>query len=63
MTKQHARRVLRLNVPVSGTLGVLLSLVQNGDLAAPKADAILQQMMLAGYRSPITSLNEILRKP
>ena len=61
--KAARRASAELHVPVSGTLGVLLSLVQNGDLAVSKADAILQQMMLAGYRSPITSLNEILGKP
>lgn len=52
-----------LNVPVSGTVGVLLSLVKRNQLASSEADAILQQMVQLGYRSPIASLNEILSKP
>ena len=61
--KAARKASITLEVPVSGTLGVLLSLVRLGDLALPEADAILKQMMLSGYRSPITSLNEILGEP
>ena len=49
-----------LTIPISGTLGILLALVNRDDLTLIEADAILQQMVQAGYRSPIVSLGEIL---
>ncbi len=51
----------RLKVPLSGTLGILLSLVKQGHLPLSEADTILQQMLQAGYRSPIASLADILK--
>ncbi|MBN1876468.1 MAG: hypothetical protein JXA33_19745 [Anaerolineae bacterium] len=50
----------RLQVPVSGTLGVLLALVNTEHLSLAQADALLGQMMRGGYYSPVASLNEIL---
>jgi len=51
-----------LKVPLSGTLGILLALVKQGHLPLSEADTILQQMIQAGYRSPIVSLADILKE-
>jgi len=53
----------QLNVPVSGTIGILLSLVKHNHLNSVQADGILQQMIEMGYRSPVHSLSQILQKP
>jgi predicted nucleic acid-binding protein len=50
------RQAQRRGIPVSGTLGILLSLVQAGRLSRDEADACLQEMIAQGYRSPIPSL-------
>jgi hypothetical protein len=56
-----ARRVAReLGVPVSGTLGVLVRLVDAGHLGSRQANRLLARMIEAGYRSPVVSLSELL---
>lgn len=47
-------------VPISGTLGVLIRLVDIGLLELEEAESLLRKMIDAGYRSPTTSLLEIL---
>jgi predicted nucleic acid-binding protein len=47
-------------IPISGTLGVLTRLIDIGSLDLDEADALLTQMIAAGYRSPVASLVEIL---
>jgi len=54
--RQQARA---MNVPISGTLGVLLSLVKQNKLPLVEADRVLQQMIEKGYYSPVISLSEI----
>ncbi len=49
----------QLKIPVSGTLGILLRLVQIGALTSPDADEILKQMIAGGYRSPVKKLEEL----
>ena len=49
----------RLRVPLSGTLGVLVRLVDIGSLRVKQADALLSRMVAAGYRSPVVSLQEL----
>jgi predicted nucleic acid-binding protein len=49
-----------LRVPLSGTLGVLVRLVDIGVLDPKKADTLLSRMMAAGYRSPVATLQDIL---
>jgi len=49
-----------LNVPISGTIGVLLALVKHHHVSLTQADRILQQMIQLGYHAPVSSLNEIL---
>lgn len=56
-----ARQIaMQMGVPVSGTLGLLLRLVDQGHLSLPEADNLLSSMIAAGYRSPIASLTEIV---
>ncbi len=57
----RARQVGRdLHVPVSGTLGVLLRAVKAQLLSLTEANALLDQMIRAGYRSPYTDLAELI---
>jgi predicted nucleic acid-binding protein len=57
---RDARRVaLQLLIPVSGTLGLLLRLIDLGILTLNQADALLTEMIECGYRSPVISLTEL----
>ena len=48
-----------LEVQVSGTLGVLLHLVDMGAMSVTEADGLLMEMIRAGYRSPVASLTQL----
>lgn len=50
------REARRLGVPLSGTIGALVSLMDDGHLTVPAANQLLQQMIAVGYRSPLQSL-------
>ncbi len=55
-----ARRLAVLKgLAVSGTVGVLTTLVEMGQLSLPDADELLTQMIACGYRSPVRSLNDL----
>lgn len=55
------RKVAQRNgCPVSGTLGLLLRLINIERLTETEADTLLKQMIAAGYHSPVTSLSELL---
>jgi predicted nucleic acid-binding protein len=54
--RRYARR---LDLPISGTLGVLALLVRDQHMTLPQADKLLQTMIQAGYHSPTNSLAEI----
>ncbi|MFQ5796018.1 MAG: DUF3368 domain-containing protein [Candidatus Bipolaricaulia bacterium] len=57
-----ARRLARQRkITVSGTLGVLLALVDEEHLTLEEADRFLAVMISHGYRSPVQSLQELLR--
>ena len=57
---RDARRVaLQLVIPISGTLGLLLRLMDLGILTLNQADALLTEMIKCGYRSPVISLTEL----
>lgn len=49
----------QLKIPVSGTLGILLKLVQMGELSLNQANDILRQLIVKGYRSPVDRLDEL----
>lgn len=50
----------QLQIPVSGTLGVLLRLIDLRELTLGQADAILHEMIASGYRSPLSTLAPLL---
>ena len=57
---RDAREIaMQMRVPVSGTLGLLVRLMDRGDLSLPEADRLLAEMIAAGYRCPVASLSEI----
>lgn len=57
----HARQIGRAwRVPISGTLGVLRQVVKAQILSLAEANALLAQMIRAGYRSPYADLAEIV---
>lgn len=47
-------------VPVTGTLGILVLDVRQGHLSRDEANVLLKQMIAAGYRSPVTELDNLL---
>lgn len=49
----------QLKIPISGTLGILLRLVQINVLALSEANDILGQMIIGGYRSPVEKLEDL----
>ena len=58
---RKARRVAQdQGVKISGTLGMLELLVEEGTLSIGEADEILSKMIQGGYRSPIQSIKELL---
>ncbi len=50
----------RLQIPLSGTLGVLVRLIDLGALSVDESDRLLARMIAAHYRSPVTSLRSLL---
>ncbi len=58
---RDARKIaVEMQIPISGTLGVLVRLVDLGHLSAQNADELLASMIDQGYYSPVRSLSEIL---
>lgn len=58
---RDARKMARqMGIPISGTFGLLVRLVDQGTLSLTDADALLSQMIAAGYRAPLTSLATLL---
>ena len=52
-----ARRIARRrNVPISGTLGILVQCIQKDILSVNEANQLLTKMIAAGYHSPIEKL-------
>lgn len=50
------------NIPLSGTIGVLLEAIDTGLLMLDDANAVLADMIIqANYRAPVTDLGELLQ--
>jgi len=49
----------QLKVPVSGTLGIMLRLVQINAITLLEANELLEKMILKGYRSPVWKLDDL----
>ncbi len=47
------REARRLGVPLSGTMGVLRTLVDEGVVSLAEANGLLSEMIAVGYRSPV----------
>ncbi|MCI5132849.1 MAG: DUF3368 domain-containing protein [Candidatus Electrothrix sp. EH2] len=58
--KDARRWAVRLNVPHTGTLGILVILVKHGRIDLVEGNECLRRMMEAGYHSPITELDQIV---
>ena len=57
-----ARRVVAaMQIQISGTIGVLVRLLQREILDAEQGDLLLIAMMARGYRSPVRSLRELVQ--
>lgn len=58
---RDAREIaLQMQIPISGTLGLLLRLIEQEHLSLDQANAALAQMISAGYRSPLSNLRDLL---
>lgn len=59
---RDARKVAaQLGIPISGTLGVLVLLIQQGELQLDEGDVLLTKMIQQGYFAPISSLATLLQ--
>jgi predicted nucleic acid-binding protein len=58
---KDARRLARqLGVSLTGTIGILAILVKQGQVDLAEGDRLLNEMVAAGYRSPLLTLNDVL---
>lgn len=55
---RHAAQ--RLGIPVSGTLGILALAVRRQLLSLDQANALLADMIAAGFRSPLEKLDVLI---
>ncbi|MCP4426006.1 MAG: DUF3368 domain-containing protein [Chloroflexi bacterium] len=56
-----ARRLAQTNgIAVSGTIGVLLRLIQRQQITVATADTLLARMRQAGYRAPVDTMQHLL---
>ncbi len=53
-------RAVRLSIPHTGTLGILAILVKQGQITREEGNAWLDCMIMAGYHSPIRTLDSLL---
>lgn len=53
------REARRWGVPLSGTIGALVSTIDQGHISREEADQALQEMIAVGYHSPVRSLTEL----
>ena len=49
----------QMNIPVTGTIGILKASLLNGHITLSQADGILQKMIEAGFYSPVRSITDI----
>jgi len=56
-----ARRIASKNdIPITGTIGILIALVRNNRLPLGEANRLLQNMIQKNYRSPVNHLDELI---
>lgn len=49
-----------INIPVTGTIGILKACVQDSIIDPKQADSILDRMMAQGFCSPVRNISDIL---
>ena len=54
------REAQRHDVPVTGTIGILVLNVRHGNLTRAEGNTILALMIAQGYHSPVTVLDDLL---
>jgi predicted nucleic acid-binding protein len=59
--KDARQWAMRLTIPFTGTLGILASLVKQGEMTLIEGNSWLQQMIETGYHSPILKLDELVK--
>lgn len=58
---KDARRLARqMGISLTGTVGILAILVKQGELTLVEGDHLLQEMVAAGYRAPLATLQDML---
>jgi predicted nucleic acid-binding protein len=58
---KDARRLARqLGISLTGTIGILATLVKQGQILLVEGDRFLHEMIASGYRSPLATLGDIL---
>jgi predicted nucleic acid-binding protein len=59
---RDARKIAaQMEIPISGTLGVLVLLVDQGEIDLDEGDTILAKMVQHGYYAPIASLAMLIQ--
>lgn len=59
----HARRVAAHHgAKTAGTIGLFVMAIEAGLLTTAQADLLLSAMIAAGYRSPVETLNALVRR-
>ena len=58
--KDARRWASQLGIPHTGTIGILAMLVKNKHITLAEGNHLLQEMITAGYHTPVTTLDEIL---
>jgi predicted nucleic acid-binding protein len=54
------REAQRFGLPITGSIGILVLNVRQGRLARSEANALLDEMIALGYRSPVPTLDALL---
>jgi len=58
---QDARRIAaQMRIPISGTLGLLVFLVEKKNVTLGEANSLLQAMIHSGYRTPLNILDSLI---
>jgi predicted nucleic acid-binding protein len=58
---KDARRLARqLGISLTGTIGILATLVKQDQILLVEGDCFLREMIASGYRSPLATLGDIL---
>ncbi len=53
------REAQRFGLPITGSIGILVLNVRQGRLTRSEADALLEEMIALGYRSPVPTLDDL----